>query len=76
MGDLRYGFQELPKIKERLKKMIDPGSLRASVSYVEGDIYRFLGDLETALPKKQQLVIPRVSISSNLSEIHRLLLGR
>jgi tetratricopeptide (TPR) repeat protein len=34
--------------------MIDPGSLRASVSYVEGDIYRFQGDLETALPKYQQ----------------------
>ncbi len=54
MGDLRYGLQELPKIKERLKKVVDLGLLIAGVSYLEGDIYRFLGDLESALPKYLQ----------------------
>ena len=51
MGDLGYGLQELPKIKARLKKVVDLGLLIADVSYLEGDIYRFLGDLESALPK-------------------------
>jgi tetratricopeptide (TPR) repeat protein len=54
MGDLRYGLQELPKIKERLKNVVDPGLLIADVSYLEGDIYRFQGDLESALQKYLQ----------------------
>ena len=54
MGELSYGVQELPKIKARLKKMVDPGLLIADVSYLEGDIYRFQGDLETALLKYMQ----------------------
>jgi tetratricopeptide (TPR) repeat protein len=54
MGDLRYGLQELPKIKGRLKKVVDLGLLIADVSYLEGDIYRFQGDLESALQKYLQ----------------------
>jgi tetratricopeptide (TPR) repeat protein len=52
-GDIRYGLQELPKIKERVKKTVDPELQLGSLSYIEGDILRFQGDLESALPKYQ-----------------------
>jgi tetratricopeptide (TPR) repeat protein len=54
MAEIRYGLQELPKIKERLKKTIDPEVRLGLLGYIEGDILRFQGDLESALPKYQR----------------------
>jgi tetratricopeptide (TPR) repeat protein len=52
-GDIRFGIQELPKIKERIKKTVDPEMHIGQIAYNEGDILRFQGDLESALPKYQ-----------------------
>ena len=67
MGDIRYGLQELPKIKERLKKTVDQELQLELLGYIEGDILRFQGDLKNALPKYERALKTHDKLDNKLA---------